>query len=110
MSIASQAIRAALIGCLPPGVPPSFVSILSARRQGKTYLGELLMFDARKATVEITNHGDLRSHRWTDLPGGSVSFEAGRWIRCDDLGVGLPPQGELPLTQPHQGDPAHDPN
>lgn len=83
-------IEGALRACLPPGVPPSFHSIVSARWIGagrkRVAEAELTMFDGLPAKVRVWQYGkylDALAHTFHDLPGGDVSFEDGRWIRID---------------------------
>lgn len=86
---AAAYVRAALLDCLPDGVPASFSEILSARWEGRASrrvaIASLIMFDGRPGTVEVRQVGPCTSHRFTDLPGGDCSFEDGRWVRVDDL-------------------------
>ena len=83
-------IDAALRACLPPGAPPSFTLIISARwiETGRKRVAEadLTMFDGLPAKVRVWRYGsypDALAHTFYDLPGGDVSFEDGRWVRID---------------------------
>lgn len=87
---AANFIDGALRACLPPGVPPSFQSIVSARWTGagrkRVAEAELTMFDGLPAKVRVWRYGsypDALAHTFHGLPGGDVSFEDGRWIRID---------------------------
>lgn len=79
-----------LRGCLPPGVPPSYSKVIWAEQKMKgrrpVWEALLLMFDGKPGRVEVFKGGrgvEIWGHRWTDLPGGSCSYEGGRWIRID---------------------------
>lgn len=82
---ASEYVNAALLDCLPEGVPPSFAAIVSARWEGRAprrvAIASLTMFDGQPGAVEVRQVGPCTSHRFTDLPGGDCSFEGGRWVR-----------------------------
>lgn len=83
---AAGIVRSALLSVLPPGVPPSFRSIAGARFDGagrsRNATADLIMFDGQPATVEVDQSAEgLWRHRWLSLPGGSVSWEGGRWVR-----------------------------
>lgn len=87
---AAAFIGGALRACLPPGVPPSFQSIVTARWTGtgrkRVAEAELTMFDGQPAKVRVWRYGsypDALAHTFYDLPGGDVSFEDGRWVRID---------------------------
>lgn len=76
-----------LQGVLAPGTPPSWRTIDGARWVGtgkhRRAHADLTMFDGKPATVEAWERGGIRTHRWTEMPGGDCSFEGGRWIRID---------------------------
>lgn len=78
-----------LLACLPPGCPPSFRAIVSASFRGtgkrRTITAELIMFDGQTATVALTPWEFGWSHRYSELPGGDISFEDSRWQRVSDL-------------------------
>ncbi|MGX5776955.1 hypothetical protein [Methylorubrum zatmanii] len=98
-------IRDHLIGCLPPGVPPSFRRIVSACFDGvghkRKAVGHMEMFDGRPATVEVFQWApNAWGHRWSDMPGGACSWEGSCWVRCDDEGNILPAQMALAFTPP----------
>ena len=86
---AAAYVRAALLDCLPDGVPPSFSEIVSARWEGRAprriAVASLTMFDGHPGVVEVRQVGPCTSHRFTDLPGGDCSYEGGRWVRVDNL-------------------------
>ena len=96
---AASFVAERLQACLPPGVPPSYREIVSARyeRSGaaRAAIADLIMFDGLPARVQISTIG-LMPQRYTDLPGGDLSFEGGRWIRIDPVTLEpFPAQGEL---------------
>jgi hypothetical protein len=82
---AADEIHRVLMDVLPAGVPPSFGRIVSASFTGKrTLVAELEMFDGLRAEVEAWQWcPDGWAHRWIKLDGGDLSWEEGRWIRCD---------------------------
>ncbi|WP_286963816.1 hypothetical protein [Methylobacterium sp.] len=103
---AADAARGVLLACLPPGVPPSFREITSARFVGsgrnRKAVAHLVMYDGRPATAEVFVAGKHESfamwgHRWTEMQGGACSWEGDRWVRCDEDGNILPDQGSLDL-------------
>lgn len=86
MSRASDYVGDAMRACLPSGVPLSF-SIDDAKwirsGQQKRAVATVTMFDGRPAKLEVwswSREGG-NAHRWTDMPGGDVSFEHERWVR-----------------------------
>ena len=86
--IAADYVSAALLACLPDGVPPSFSAVVTAGWEGRApyriATASLIMFDGQPATVQVRQVGPCTSHRFTDLPGGACSFEDGRWVRVID--------------------------
>lgn len=103
---AAKFVSSRLDACLPPGVPPSYKSIVAASYvgNGKDRRAEasLIMFDGLPAKVSVSTIG-LMPHRFFELPGGDVSFENGRWIRIDRSTLEpVTAQMQLELTeQPH---------
>ena len=85
---AASFVAERLHACLPPGVPPSYREIVSARyeRSGaaRVAIADLIMVDGLPGRVQISTIG-LMPQRYTDLPGGDLSFEGGRWIRIDPV-------------------------
>jgi hypothetical protein len=95
---AATVIERHIESTLPPGSPPEYKRIVTARRIRKstnsaTYVGELVMFDDRMATIEVTISGDTESHRWLLLEGGAAAIVGGRWQR-------LPPPPPSRRTPP----------
>ena len=89
--------RRVLRECLPAGVPLSFSEVVSAEyiRKGRAAEVEatVTMFDGEAATVRLRVAGSLLddpiwSHRWVVMPGGSISYEDGRWQRVGAEGLG----------------------
>lgn len=105
---AEALIRIHLSGCLPPGAPLSFRRIVTAEFVGtgrkRKAVGCLEMFDGQPATVEVFRAGKIQGHRWTDMPGGACSLEAGGWVRCDEHGNILPAQADLFAPPPSSPD------
>lgn len=100
MKRAKDFVDAHLRGCLPPGVPPSYRSIVSAefvgRGRERRAVAGLVMFDGLPAQVSVRAWG-IPGHRFVDLPGGDVSFEDGRWIRIDPVTLEpMPPPPPAP--------------
>ncbi|WP_342152391.1 hypothetical protein [Methylorubrum sp. SB2] len=97
---ASEAVRTVLLACLPPGVPPSFQEIVSARYVGsgrqRRARAELRMFDGLPAIVEVFIGGvalgvPMPGHQWMEMEGGPCAFEGGRWQRFpEDLDLFTP--------------------
>lgn len=85
---AAEFVDTRLRACLPLGIPASYISITSAsyvgRGKERRALADLIMFDGLPARVSVNTTG-LMPHRFTELPGGDVSFEGGRWIRIDPV-------------------------
>lgn len=103
---AREHVDRALRACLPPGVPPAYVSIDGARyvssQPRHEAEAELTMFDGRPAKVRVwfwDRRGHAYAHEWIDTGSQPCSFEGGRWVRIDP--VSLEPvrdQGELPSS------------
>jgi hypothetical protein len=76
---------------LPPDVPPSHRRIVSAISSGsgrrEVITAELEMIDGQPATVELRPWSLGWSHRFTNMPGGALSYEDGVWIRVADEAV-----------------------
>lgn len=86
---AALAVTEALLGVLPPGVPPSFIEITRAAFEGsgrnRKVVADLVMVDGLPATVEVWNAGPCTAHRWTNFPGGNLYWNARAWVRETDL-------------------------
>lgn len=83
---AAEVVAEHLAACLVPGMPPSHRAIRRAYLQGKgrnwRAIAELEMFDGKTATVEVFERpSGGYGHRWIEMPGGDVYFEAGQWRR-----------------------------
>ena len=86
---AREIVQETLLNVLPPGVPPSFVSITSARFDGRNRIdARLIMVDGLPAAVNLTRWALGWSHRFTEMPGGALSFENGEWVRVADEPAG----------------------
>lgn len=82
---AAALISRHLADCLPPGTPPSYRSIDSARFSGsgrnRKATGELTMFDGQTAAVEVFPNGHGFGHRWSSMSGGDLALENRSWKR-----------------------------
>ncbi|WP_374453784.1 hypothetical protein [Phenylobacterium sp.] len=85
LTTAASVVRDTLLAVLPPGVPPSFDRIVSARFIGtgrrRIASADLVMFDGSPATVEVWIAGVCTAHRWTSMPGGSAFWDGDAWRR-----------------------------
>jgi hypothetical protein len=83
---AADEVRRALMDMLPPGVPPFFARIVTARFDGKKRAtAELELFDGDRGVIEVWQHApECHAHRWIRLEGGDLSFENGRWQRVTE--------------------------
>ncbi len=85
---ATGIVRDHLASVLPPGTPPKYREIVSARFFGtgrsRQAIADLVLFDGLPATVRVFGwRRGMAGHCFIDLPGGDCSFEDGRWIRID---------------------------
>jgi hypothetical protein len=82
----SQIVAAVLADVLPPGVPPSYRTIVRASRTGRgkaaEITAELVMVDGLPAVVMLRPWAYGWSHRFVSMPGGPLSFEDGAWRRA----------------------------
>lgn len=80
---AETTIRSILARTLPPGTPPSFRRVLSARFIEPSRLrAELEMFDGQRAEVEAWQWTKgAWAHHWLRLDGGPLSWDEGKWRR-----------------------------
>lgn len=82
---AEHLVRQVLMDCLPPGVPPSFKKIASARYIGKTKaVATLVMFDDLPSVVHLSRWAHGWSHRW-ELDWGAIFWRDGAWVREEEL-------------------------
>lgn len=98
MKAAERFVDDRLRACLPHGVPPAYLEITRAKFVGsgknRVAVADLVMFDGLPGKVVVSTKG-LMPHRFTDLPGGDVSFEGGIWMRiCPETLEPLPTTGE----------------
>lgn len=80
-------VRKVLLAALPPGVPPSFRTIIRAHSEGRgkarQITADLVMVDGMPATVRLRQWEHGWSHQFTAMPGGALSFEDGAWVRVE---------------------------
>lgn len=96
MKEAKKFVDDRLRACLPHGVPPAYLEITRAKYVGsgknRVAAADLIMVDGLPGKVVVSTNG-LMPHRFTDLPGGDLSFEGGIWMRiCPKTLEPLPPQ------------------
>ena len=82
-----ERVRSVLMAVLPEGVPPSFKSISGAAlveggRQKRTR-ADLVMFDDKRAMVEVWQYGPgAWAHKYTYMAGGPCAWDGAQWVRC----------------------------
>lgn len=87
MASATDIVRATLMAACPPDVPAPFARIVKAESAGRgahrVIAAELEMIDGLPATVELRPWAYGWSHRFTEMPGGPLSYEGGAWVRVE---------------------------
>lgn len=81
---AEHLVRKVLMDCLPPGIPPSFKKIVSARYVGRNKaVATLVMFDDLPSVVYLSRWAYGWSHRW-ELDWGAIFWRDGGWVREEE--------------------------
>jgi hypothetical protein len=85
---AKKFVETSLLSTLPPGVPPFFRRIISARFETKSTAeyrsaaALLELVDGKEAGIEVWEHRGGIGYEWTSFD-GDLAYENSQWVRVE---------------------------